>query len=180
MSEDKSKFKEALIYLIRESGDGERFGEVEIGKMLYYSDCAAYRQLTGTITGIEYYRRGNAAAPRRLSVTLDELVAEGAISVQGERGFSSASRRASALRDADMSVFSDAEITIMSDVVAYFLSMSDIEILRLADNDIGWKVVDQGQTIPLRTSYLSARPLTAEQRGLGREVAFRQGLSIPR
>ena len=173
MADNAEIFREALVYLARKNSDVKRFGSVELGKMLYYSDCEAYRKHGSSITGVEYYRLNDDTVALGMDDAMEMLIWEGVVRIERLGEWGSGHHAVIALRDACLRGVDENEIAIMDKIAAAFRDMSDEEIQSLSQYDLGWQVVDEGETIPLRTAWFSLRPLTEEQIRVGKEVEAR-------
>lgn len=174
---DTTKFREAIVYIASKSSKDKRFGATKLNKILYYSDFSAYRKLGYSVTGAEYQHLKEGPVPRDLPEAQEYLTIDGAIQIQKRPYFNFIQNRIIAMRAPDTSVFNHDELAIMDEVIEWLWDMNGSQVSDLSHNEIGWRVTDENETIPYRTAWLSARPLTTEQIELGRKIAERNGLT---
>ncbi|KUK50060.1 MAG: hypothetical protein XD75_0075 [Parcubacteria bacterium 33_209] len=65
MRQQKSldKFKELLIYIVKNFNDNETLTETKLWKLLYFCDADFFEKHRETITGIDYYKNNYGATP---------------------------------------------------------------------------------------------------------------------
>lgn len=65
MRQQKSleKFKELLIYIVKNFNDNETLTETKLWKLLYFCDADFFEKHRKTITGIDYYKNNYGATP---------------------------------------------------------------------------------------------------------------------
>lgn len=176
---DSRKFGELLVYIASKCEDDPRFGAVKLNKILFYSDFAAYRRLGRSISGDEYQHLQEGPAPRHLPPIRDGLVREGALEVRPTRYYTMTQKRLVALREADLSEFTAEEIAIVDEVIDELWRLNGSEASSRTHQEIGWRITQESETIPYRTAWWSAEPLSVEQIERGREIAARYGLLEP-
>ena len=173
---DTTKFREAIVYIAKQCSEDKKFGATKLNKILYYSDFYAYRSLGQPITGAEYQRLSEGPAPRGLLDVRESLIDDGSIEVQSHLYYNFVQQRITALREPNISVFSEDELDIINEVIQELWDMKASEVSELSHQEIGWQVTKESETIPFRTAWISAQPLTPEQIELGKEVAERNDL----
>lgn len=57
------KFKELLIYIVKNFNDDETLTETKLWKLLYFCDSDFFEKHRKTITGIDYYKNNYGATP---------------------------------------------------------------------------------------------------------------------
>jgi len=174
--EDTAKFREAIVYIADKCREDRKFGAVKLNKILYYSDFRAYRTLRQSITGSVYQHLREGPAPRGLVEIRQSLIGDGSIELQRRMYFNRVQHSITAIRDPDISVFRQEELDIIDEVIEDLWNMNGSEVSELSHQEIGWQVTEESETIPLRTAWISAQPLSPEQIDLGKEVADRHEL----
>ena len=108
---------ELILYVAQKCPNDPGFGSVKLNKILWMCDFRAYEELEEPITGVEYMRLQNGPAPRKLVPVRDRLVENGDALVIGRRTWGGRKqKRVFALRDADLSLFTGAQIDLVNDV----------------------------------------------------------------
>lgn len=174
--EDTVKFREAIVYIADKCREDRKFGAVKLNKILYYSDFRAYRSLGQSITGAEYQHLSEGPAPRGLLDIRNSLIEDGSIELQRRMYFNRIQHSINAIREPNLSVFRQGELDIIGEVIEDLWNMNGSEVSELSHQEIGWQVTEEYDTIPLRTAWISAQPLTPGQIAKGKEVAERHGL----
>ena len=174
--ENTAKLQEAIIYIAKQCAKDERFGATKLNKILYFSDFRAYRTLGKLITGAEYQHLKEGPAPRGLLAVRESLIMDGSVELQERMYFNRTQHYINAIREPDLSMFHRDELSIIDEVVDELWDMNGSEVSELSHREMGWKVTEEHDTIPLRTAWISAQPLMPEQIAKGKEVAERHEL----
>ncbi len=170
---DMTKFREAVVYIADKCREDRKFGAVKLNKILYYSDFRAYRSLRQSITGAEYQHLREGPAPRELLEVRESLIEDGSIELQQRMYYNREQHSITATREPDLTVFCQDELDIIDEVIEDLRDMNGSEVSELSHQEIGWQVTKESETIPFRTAWISAQPLSPEQIDLGKEVAGR-------
>jgi hypothetical protein len=168
---DERKFRELVLYVADRSMDDPDFGMTKLNKILFNADFTAFGRLGSAITGVEYQHLRWGPAPRRLLPILREMGASGEASVWPPQRTGYENQRVIPLREADLSLFSAEEISLVEDVLDLMRGMNARRVSDLSHEFFGWQVTDEGETIPYESVLLSARPLTEREMKIGVELA---------
>ena len=171
-----AKLRELIVYIATKSETDERFGATKLNKILYYSDFYAYRRLGKPITEAEYQHLQQGPAPRGLLEAQRSLIDDGSALFLTRTRFNFTQHRIAPRREPDLSLFSGSEIDIVDSVIQSLWAMTGKQASDMSHEEIGWRVTDEFETIPYRTAWLSAQPLTDEQIEQGKEIAKRHAL----
>lgn len=169
------KFRELILYIAKKCADDPDFGKTKLNKILFYSDFLAYFRTGEPITGQEYMRIQHGPGPRKLKPTLDDMVKKGALRIRRERKIDLHQERVVALREPDLSDFSDQHLDIVDQIIQALWGRTNTEVSLLSHANIGWKLARHKETIPYETVFLSDRPLTAAELEYGRQLAAKLG-----
>ncbi|HET9676409.1 MAG TPA: hypothetical protein VFP21_02770, partial [Solirubrobacterales bacterium] len=104
---ESEKFRELILYIAKRLGPEAALGQVKLAKLLMASDFGAYERLGTSITGATYEKWPQGHLPRELLLAQRDLEAEEAIAVESEDYYGKQLKRITALRDPDMSGFSE-------------------------------------------------------------------------
>ena len=175
--ENEKKFKELLLYVSRKCANDPTFGATKLNKILFYSDFFAYANLGEPITCFDYQRLRWGPAPRRLLPVQTEMIEKGELVLQSVHLLGGKiQKRTINLRNPDLSVFSAEEIAQVDEVIEALESARADVVSDLSHRLVGWKVVQEGESIPYNTIFLSDEPLTEAEVERGRELAKEYGL----
>lgn len=158
------KLRELVLYVCAASESDEAFGSIKLNKLLFYSDFMAYLQSGVAITGQEYQKLKNGPAPRVMLPLLKEMQTEQQLAIAQRSYFGLPQKKPIALREADLSYFSAREIAIVDHVMRLFQNHNGTEISELSHNFSGWKLAEEGETIPYSSVLLHQSELTSQER----------------
>ena len=154
---NEEKFKELLIYIALCSEGDDSFGAVKLNKLLFLSDYLAYLRLGKAMTWLEYQALPNGPAPTRLVPIREELRQEGAIAERLESYFGYEQNRILALRRPNLKLFSPEEVDIVRQTVDHWWGRNASEISDFSHRFLGWRLANQGETIPYGTALIGSR-----------------------
>ena len=160
---DREKFRELVLYVARESEDDVHFGATKLNKILYFSDFKAFAIAGSAITGAAYQRLDRGPAPRPIVPLLREMEREGEIERTERRYFNLLQKRVVALRDPDLSDFTEQELEIVSRVIEELQLLNASQVSALSHLETGWQVARPGETIPYHSAYISDRRPTQRE-----------------
>ena len=172
------KFREMILYIAGLSQDDLKFGKVKLHKLLYYSDFEAYRKLGASISGVEYVNNTNGPMAKNLDRTIQGLEYNRSLDVE-EVPRAQSLRPAQVLRPrrpAEMSMFSEAEVAIMDEVVRKYRRYNGTQISDLVHEEPGWRLTEYGETIPYQTAWLAPTKVTPAKLQFARELAEKNGV----
>jgi hypothetical protein len=168
---DERKLGELMLYVAHGLQDDPSGGATKLNKVLFFSEFAAIRALGRPITGVEYQRLERGPAPRRLLPVRDRLVSTGAAEIKRETYLGFRQNRLIPLRNADVTLFAPEEIEIVDQVLNELHGRSASEASALSHDEVGWQMVEDGETIPYETAYLRRAEVTAKVRQHGKQLA---------
>ena len=175
--ENEKKFKELLLYVSQKCANDPTFGATKLNKILFYADFLAYANLGEPITCFDYQKLRWGPAPRRLMPVQTEMIEQGELALQPVHLLGGKiQKRTINLRSPDLSVFTAEEIALVDEVIEALESTRAEAVSDLSHRLVGWKVVQEGESIPYNTIFLSDEPLTEAEVARGRELARQFGL----
>lgn len=169
------KFREAIVYIASKSEHDPYFGAVKLNKALYFADFAAYRRLGEPISGATYQHLVEGPAPRQMLPVRREMVGEGQIRLESRPYFNTVQQRIIPLRSPDVSLFSADELAILDEVLEATSALSARAVSDLSHEEVGWRLTQQGGTIPYESAWLSSDPIPQEAQEYAKTVAERLG-----
>lgn len=179
MENQGRKLKELMLYVADKSTSDPTFGATKLNKILFFSDFLAYVDLGHSITGAEYQKLEHGPAPRQLLPVQNELLDERAAVVTPIAFHVGTQRRLTALRPADLSLFTAGEISLVDEILQQLWGRTAAEVSDLSHEwSLGWQVVRMGETIPYATALVvpPVDRLTDQQEATARRVAAAHGL----
>jgi len=174
---NETKFTELLLDVAARLRTDRAGGATKVNKVMFFADFAHVRRFGAPITGADYQKLPQGPAPRQLKPVRDALVAAGAAKVEREEFLGYELHRLVPLREADLSVFTDAELETIVQVLADLDGLNARQVSDLSHEEAGWRLVEEGEVIPYEAALVGARQIsTPTSRRLEREVAEQYGL----
>jgi hypothetical protein len=169
---DEAKFKDLMLYVSEKMSDDPTFGETKLNKALFFCDFEAFRILGKPITGAEYQKNLYGPTARRYPIMRDDLLGTQQLKVERKLVIDHVQDVLSPDRVvANMSDFSDAERTIIDEVIAALRKYTNTEISdKSHEKAAGWRAMPMGETIPYSSAIIDPDPLAPEQLDKLREI----------
>ena len=156
----EDKFRNLILYVSKKSEDDPRFGAVKLNKIFYYSDFDAFRRLGQSITGATYQRLQEGPAPRELLPVRARMIGE-SIEITATSVGPYTQHRIVPLVEPDESLFSDAELRIVDQVIEAMWPMNGAEVTALSHTEPGWINAESRGDIDYETAWMqSDEPVT--------------------
>ena len=149
------KFQELILYIAKECETDTYFGATKLNKILFYSDFLSFRETGQSISGAEYMRLDNGPVPRNLVPVRDQLISQDDLVIVYRDCLGRTQKRPVTRREPDISLFSALEIKTVDRVISKLWNKSATETSELSHKFIGWKVVENRETIPYKTAYIN-------------------------
>ncbi len=173
---DERKFRELILYLAERSIDDPKFGKTKLAKLLYYSDFYAYALLGRPISGATYARYPRGPVPRALARELNSIEDTQDGVIAKARYHTREQQRLVALREADLSVFTAAEISVVDRVIEALKDHDATDVSALSHLEAGWKCVQDYADIPYDLVFVSSDPPSPETVEWAQAFAAEAGL----
>ena len=164
------KLEELLLLVAELSADDPSFGKTKLNKILFYIDFFAYGHFGKPVTGATYQHRPYGPVPREIVSARDTLVDQGAVDLARQDRFGYAQERLTSLRSPDLSLFDQAELNLIRDVITALWTKNGVEASEASHREIGWRITSDGQAIPYEAVFVSNRAMTADDVRRGQEV----------
>jgi len=175
---DEAKFAELLLFVAGRLADDRAGGATKLNKVLFFVDFAHVRRTGSPITGADYQKLHQGPAPRRLKPVRDALIARGEAKLVRDEFLGYELHRLVPLRSANTSIFTEAELTTIEQVLVDLEGLNSSQVSDLSHEEAGWRLVNDGELIPYEAALVGARQVsTSTTRRLEREVAERYGLA---
>jgi hypothetical protein len=151
---DEEKFRELVLLVAEELLDEDTYGATLLNKGLFYAEFLHMRSTGRPISGVEYQRLPQGPAPRRLKPIRTSLLHSGdaRLDETDYRGFTQ--HRLVPLRPARRERFTEDELRSVKQGVAVVASLSATQASELSHEEVGWKMVEEGETIPYEAAFL--------------------------
>jgi hypothetical protein len=160
MSYDERKFAELVLYVADQLADDPAGGATKLNKALFFSEFAHVRAYGQPITGAEYQKLQRGPAPRRLLPVRTALIERGEAELEEVVYLGCVQKRLVPRRAPDLTIFSGDELKIVDQVIENLRSQSGTGVSSLSHREVGWQMVNEGETIPYEAAYLRPPVLT--------------------
>jgi hypothetical protein len=164
------KLRELVLYIAVRSEADETYGMVKLNKLLFNSDFTSYAERGEAITNQEYQALPQGPCPRRLTPIIEGLKEAGALEVRKSDFHGRDQKRPAALRQPDLSLFSQAELTLVDRVITHWWGKTAKDISDASHEFLGWRLAKKGETIPYHVALIGSREPTDNERKRGLEL----------
>lgn len=169
-TENDTKLKELILYLVDRSATDDRFGAIKLNKLLFYADFLAYVYLGKSITGQDYQVLDKGPAPRRLVPVREEMKASEEIAIRVADFGGYKQNRVVPLRDAKIDLFSAEEIALVDEIVGNLWGRNGKNLSDMSHKFAGWKLAKIGDEIPYSVALVGEREPTPDEIEYGKTL----------
>lgn len=166
---DTEKLRNLILYLSKKSENDSKFGSMKLNKLLFFIDFYFYRRTGKSLTGEIYQKIQKGPAPKAMLPLLDEMKSAGELDLIRGSYFGFLQRRPHALREPDLSVFSNAELEIADEVIERFKGHNGTEISKEAYEEFNIKSFSEKESIPYTIALVDYKGFTPEELEWARE-----------
>jgi hypothetical protein len=152
---DEAKLKELILYVAERLLADPRGGATKINKILFASEWSHMREHGRPITGAEYQKLPKGPAPRALLPVREALLADGDAELVEEPIGGNSLDRLKPLRRADLRRVTDEERRHVDRAIEELWGQTADEVSDLSHREMGWQMVDEGDTIPFVSALLA-------------------------
>jgi hypothetical protein len=164
------KLEELILYLCERSEADVAFGVTKLGRLLVYLDFAAYTRFGDSISGGQYRQERHGPTLVGLADVLDELSRQGFLAVREADDADVGERRVSALRSADLDVFTPREVDLVSRVIDRCRGLSACETAERVREFPALELAAEGELIPYETALVGKRLPTDDEVRRGQDL----------
>lgn len=147
---DREKLKEAVC-LIASHCPPEELGNVKLHKILYFADMMFFLHEGRPITGVDYMKQKFGPVARHLTVSVAELVAEGALRVEEQEYFGMYKKNYIPTKEYKANRLSEEEVELLREVSDFVRGKSAKEISEISHNAV-WEAAELGEVLPYFTA----------------------------
>jgi hypothetical protein len=174
---DEGKLAELILYVAEKLLDDAPGGATKLNKILFFAEFSHMRVHGVPISGAPYQKLSQGPAPRRLVPIRDRLFDEGAAELRIDDYFGRPLHRIVPQRPPNLRLFSRDELRIVDQVITAVWGKTAAEVSEMSHGEMGWKMVDEGEDIPLSSAFLAKRSVATDSiREHGRELAEKLGV----
>jgi hypothetical protein len=175
---NEEKFAELLLYVAREIEEDPTGGATKINKILFFAEFSHMRTHGKPITGMPYQKLPQGPAPRRLLPVRGRLIEEGSAELRMDDYFGFPLSRLVALREVQVAMFGESERRAVDQVIGALWGKTAKEVSDLSHEEMGWKMVEDGEDIPFSSAFLARRVVvTDKMRKRAEDLAEKLGIT---
>jgi hypothetical protein len=175
---DEAKFTELVLYVAQQLEDDPEGGATKLNKALWWAECAHMRMYGRSMSGAEYQKLPQGPAPRRLVPVRNALIKRGEAVLENTRYLGLRQDRLIPKRRPDMNRITEQEQEIVDQVIAAIKGKTATQVSAESHEEMGWKMVGYGETIPVSSAYLvPAVAVTPEMQNRAKALAERFGIT---
>lgn len=152
---NEKKYKNAILFLSKNVGQGSVWGKKKMYKLLYFLDFDFFEKYEKPITGDVYHRIQMGPAPTYFDSMVDELVKEKLLKVgRGKSGPGYTDAYVyKALENPDLSVFDEKEVKMLKRIVRTYGNKTGNQLETLTHKEAPYLAVDEGEEMPLELAH---------------------------
>ena len=169
------KFAELVLFIATESRDDQKFGEVKLHKLLYFSDFRAYALWGEPITGARYMKNRYGPTARALGPVLKELQYEDRAVIEEVDYFGFPQRRVVPQDEPREGVFSRDELELVRAVIEEFRDVDGTDISNFSHELPGWQLARDREDIPYFTVLVDPKEPPEEMKQEAAQLAEQHG-----
>ena len=169
------KLYELILYIAWRNRDDPDFASTRLTKDLYYADFEQFRQTGEAITGSDYLAMPNGPMLEGFQGILEGMQTKRMLRVEGQPSGPFMQKRPVPLRQADLTVFTVAELRVIDRVIAEHWGETATMASRQSHDLPGWRFTRQGERIPYGIAWLIDPEPTQEEQRRAHALAARLG-----
>jgi uncharacterized phage-associated protein len=145
---DEYKLKQLALYISARSEDDSSFANVKLNKLLFFSDFMHYVETGRSITGTEYIKMRFGPCPKNFHMIQRDMCNDGVLAMQEKAHYGRTQNKPIALKEADISVFSAKEISVVESVISDLRTSNGSQLSNRSHSFLGWELTNEKESIP--------------------------------
>ncbi len=151
------KFKEALLYILKQVGSKPNIGQTVLYKLLYFIDFNFYEKYEEQLNGATYQKNHYGPTPIEFAKIIDEMEGVDLETVKSKY-FQKDQTKYLPRREADLSKFKGHEIDMINEVIKELSDMNATQISDYSHKDVPWLTTDDGEIIDYESVFYRETP----------------------
>jgi hypothetical protein len=165
MAMNREKFKALVHYICWRCSDApEKLGATKLNKILWLSDARAFYESGESITGSRYVKRQFGPVPAAIVPVVQELEAEGIITVEDTPYYNRRKREYRVHTPASSDFLNEEQKKIVEGTIRVVCDEHTATSISDASHDHIWKAAKDGEDLPHYTIFAQPESLTDEDR----------------
>ncbi len=147
------KFKQVLLYVLREVGSRPNVGETVLHKLLYFIDFDYFEKFEENLMGATYIKNHYGPTASELGKIIKEMEENDEIEKVKSQHFQYEQTKYLPLKNPDLSLFTAQEIEHINGVLARLADKSAAELTSYSHGDLPWLAAEDGKPISYGTVF---------------------------
>jgi len=147
-----SKFKEVLLYVLKQVGSKPNIGESAIYKLLYFIDFDYYERYEEQLIGATYIKNRYGPTPKEFAKIVQQMEGKDLITVKTQY-FKYPQRKYLPLRKPDLSTLSARAMEMINSVLERLSDKNATEMSQYSHNDVPWLTTEDGHVIDYESVF---------------------------
>lgn len=152
------KFKEVLLYILKQVGSRPNVGETVIYKLLYFIDFNFYEKYEEQLIGATYIKNNYGPTPKEFTKVVEEMEREAELVKVEDKYFQYPLRKYLPKREPNLLVLKANEIKIIDGVLEKLSDMNASQISEYSHNDVPWLTTEDGDIIDYESVFYRTPP----------------------
>lgn len=147
-----SKFREVLLYVLKQVGSKPNVGESVIYKLLYFIDFDYYEKYEEQLIGATYLKNRYGPTPVEFAKIVQEMEGKDLVKVETQY-FNYRQKKYLPLREPDLSKLNAQELTTINNVLERLSEKNADEISKYSHDDVPWLTTEDGNPIDYESVF---------------------------
>ncbi len=145
----------AAVHYVIAQANSSKLGHVKLNKILWCADLEHYRWHGVTITGLQHYLRTlHGPMCQDIVRAVGRLAREGKVEERTVTVADYTRRQMVSLQHPDISMFTDAQIGILNQMVDVIVPLTATQLSRMNRDDPLWNELENNETMPVATGSI--------------------------
>ena len=156
--ERMEKFREILLYILKNVGAKPNVGETVLYKLLYFIDFDFYEKYEEQLMGLKYIKNHHGPSPVGFTQLVEQMEKDGELMRVKSKYFQFDQKKYIPLKEPDLSMIDAKELQHIDTVLARLSDMNANQIREYSHEDIPWKVQKMGEQLDYEYVFYREAP----------------------
>jgi len=147
-----SKFKEVLLYVLKQVGSKPNVGESVLYKLLYFIDFDYYEKYEEQLIGATYIKNYHGPTPKEFIKIMKSMEGKDLIKLE-TKYYEFPQKKYLPLREPDLSKLNANELKVIDSVLEKLSDKSAKEISNYSHEDVPWLTTEDGEIIEYESVF---------------------------
>jgi len=154
------KFKQTLLYILKQVGARPNIGETAIYKILYFIDFDYFEEFGEKLIGATYIKNIHGPTPVEFKKVVEEMAKADQLEVVKSKYFQYEQRKYLPKAEPDLTVISAREIKFIDKEIQRLADKNAKDLSNYSHGDAPWKITQEGQPIDYELVWERIAPYT--------------------